>query len=172
MSDPFVAEIRIFPFNFAPKNWAFCDGQTISISQNIALFSLLGTTYGGNGSSTFALPNMQGRAPMFPGQGPGLSSRDLGQSGGQESVTLNTNEMPSHTHTMTAATSAAVAEAPAGAALAESASLNISSKTGAQKTMASDAIASTGGSLPHNNMQPYLVMNFCIALMGIYPARP
>lgn len=172
MADPFVAEIRIFSFNFAPMNWAFCNGQTMPISQNTALFSLLGTTYGGNGMSTFALPNLQGRAPMFYGQGPGLSIRHLGESSGQQNVTLNSNEMPSHTHTMTAATSAAVASTPVNAALAESATLNTSSKTGAQKTMASDGVASTGGSQPHNNMQPYLVLNFCIALTGVYPPRP
>lgn len=172
MADPFVAEIRIFPFNFAPSSWAFCDGQLLPISQNIALFSLLGTAYGGNGSTTFALPNLQGRAPMCPGAGPGLSPRNLGESGGQQTVTLNTNEIPSHTHTLSAATAAASASTPISTALAESATLNTSSKTGAQKTMASDAVGSTGSGQPHNNMQPYLVLNFCIALNGVYPSRP
>src|ERR1700736_5785635 len=102
MSNPFVAEIRIFPFNFAPKGWAFCDGQIMSISQNTALFSLLGTTYGGDGKSNFALPNMQGNVPMHPGQGPGLSLHDLGETGGSETVTLLESEMPSHNHNLMA----------------------------------------------------------------------
>ena len=172
MSDPFVAEIRIFPFNYAPSGWAFCDGQILLISQNTALFSLLGTTYGGNGSTNFALPNLQGRAPMFYGQGAGLSSHYIGESSGQESVTLITSEMPPHNHNLASVASAASSASPVASVLAESATLNTTNKTGAQKPMASDAITIAGSSQPHNNMQPYLVLHFCIALTGVFPSRP
>lgn len=176
MADPFVAEIRIFPFNFAPKGWAFCDGQILPISQNTALFSLLGTTYGGNGQSTFALPNLQGSAPMHPGQGPGLSLHDLGEVGGSETVTLLISEMPFHTHTVGRAldatgdstTPVASIWAQAGSLRAAVNSYNPGPPTGAMK---SDVIQPAGGGLPHNNMQPYLTLNFCIALQGVFPPR-
>lgn len=177
MADPFVAEIRIFPFNFAPKGWAFCDGQLLPISQNTALFSLLGTTYGGDGKSTFALPNMQGSAPMQPGQGQGLSLRDLGEMSGVESVTLLVSEMPAHAHGVGRALADAGnvitpvnsvwAQAAAGRGAA--ALYKEGSPTGKVNI---NSLNITGGGLPHNNMQPYLTLNFCIALQGVFPQRP
>jgi len=172
MADPFVAEIRTFPFFFAPKGWAFCDGQLLPISQNTALFSLLGTTYGGDGKSTFALPDMQGNAPMQPGQGQGLSLRDLGEMSGVESVTLLTSEIPVHTHSiMTADGDAAESSDVAGNSLARS-SLSIYTPAANLSAMAFQELSPAGGSLPHNNMMPYLTLNFCIALQGVFPQRP
>jgi microcystin-dependent protein len=172
MADPFVAEIRIFPFNFAPKGWAFCDGQLLPLSQNTALFSLLGTTYGGDGKSTFALPDLQGRAPMHPGQGPGLSLRDLGQSGGSETVTLLQSEMPAHPHTLRADTvDAADTNVPnPNASFAQSTGGTLY-QSASNTTLAPQALAPTGGDLPHNNMQPYLTLFFNIALQGVFPPR-
>jgi microcystin-dependent protein len=174
MADPFVAEIRIFPFNFAPKGWAFCDGQLLPLSQNTALFSLLGTTYGGNGKSNFALPDLQGSAPMHPGQGPGLSLHDLGEVGGSETVTLLQSEMPAHSHALqTAVQDFGDLGAPlAGRSLSKSGK-GSGYKAGASANvqMAFQAIAPTGGDLPHNNMQPYLTLHFCIALQGVFPPR-
>jgi microcystin-dependent protein len=172
MSDPFVAEIRIFAFNFAPKGWAFCNGQLLPISQNTALFSLLGTTYGGDGKSTFALPDMQGNAPMQPGQGQGLSLRDLGEMSGVESVTLLVSEIPLHTHTlMTAAGDPAESNIATGNALARSKNGNAYTTTLTPTQMAFEGLPPAGGSLPHNNMQPYLTLNFCIAMQGVFPPR-
>jgi microcystin-dependent protein len=172
MSDPFVAEIRIFPFDFAPKGWAFCDGQLLSISQNTALFSLLGTTYGGDGKSNFALPDLQGRAPMHPGQGPGLSLRDLGESAGVETVTLLDSEMPAHTHAVQATNDVASVPGPGGNVWAQA----VSDQGGFPyyHTIGNTPMAPlpfAGGSLPHNNMHPYLTFNFCIALQGVFPPR-
>lgn len=174
MSDQFLAEIRIFPFNFPPTGWAFCDGQLMPISQNTALFALLGTTYGGDGKSTFALPNMQGNAPMQPGQGQGLSLRDLGEMSGSESITLLQTEMPLHTHNLMAVSQPGDLADPTGRSIARAASGNpFQSTVNANVVqMAVQAVAPTGGSLPHNNMQPYLTLNFCIALQGIFPQRP
>jgi microcystin-dependent protein len=174
MADPFVAEIRIFPFNFAPKGWAFCDGQILPISQNTALFSLLGTTYGGDGKSTFALPNLQGSAAMHPGQGQGLSLRDLGEIGGVETVTLLQTEIPVHTHVLQANSDFATLQAGDPArTFARSQNGNAYAASGQNVvTMAPQMLAPAGGSLPHNNMQPYLTLNFCIALQGVFPARP
>ena len=173
--DPFVAEIRIFPFNFAPKGWAFCDGQLLPISQNTALFSLLGTTYGGDGKSTFELPNMQGNAPMAPGQGPGLSLHDLGETGGTETVTLLQTEIPAHTHFMRAHNldPADVQNPTPQTSLAQSSQGNAYNATTATGlvSLAAEALGPAGGSLPHNNMQPYLTLSFCIALQGVYPPR-
>ena len=172
--DPFVAEIRIFPFNFAPKGWAFCDGQILPISQNTALFSLLGTTYGGNGQSNFALPDMQGNAPMHPGQGPGLSLHDLGETGGSQTVTLLESEIPAHSHGVGAQTVALSAVAvPTNATLSRPASGNLYFVPGSATVvpMSPSALAPTGGDQPHNNMQPYLTLNFCIALQGVFPPR-
>ena len=173
MADPFVAEIRIFPFNFAPKGWAFCDGQLMPISQNTALFSLLGTTYGGDGKSTFALPDMQGNVPMQPGQGQGLSLRDLGEMSGVETITLLVAEIPLHTHQLKAATDPADNNIPTPARVLA----NSQKEFGYQSTtnanlvnMAFQGLAPAGGGLPHNNMQPYLTLNFCIALTGIFPS--
>lgn len=173
MADPFVAEIRIFPFNFAPKGWAWCDGQLLPLSQNTALFSLLGTTYGGNGKSNFALPDLQGSAPMHPGQGPGLSLHDLGEAGGSQTVTLLQSEIPLHTHNMGAQTVPLGATAVAtNATLSRPASGNLYF-TGAATTVPMDpnTLAPSGGSAPHNNMQPYLTLYFNIALQGVFPPR-
>jgi microcystin-dependent protein len=174
MADPFVAEIRIFPFNFAPKGWAFCDGQILPLSQNTALFSLLGTTYGGNGKSNFALPNLQGSAPMHQGQGPGLSLHDLGETGGTETVALLDSELPSHAHSVQAVATAGTTTSPAGAAWgvahAARGQALYASPTGASGTMAG-AFMDTGDEQPNNNMQPYLTLNFCIAMQGVYPPR-
>ena len=182
MSDQFLAEIRIFPFSpsIVPTGWAHCNGQLLPLSQNTALFALLGTTYGGDGKSTFALPDMQGNAPMQPGQGPGLSARDLGELGGSETVTLLTSEMPLHTHSVQATTTIANSNQPNGAALArgqysfqgQSGSVPIYFNGAPDTLMAPQALSPGGGSLPHNNMQPYLTMRFCIALQGIFPQRP
>jgi len=174
MADPFVAEIRIFPFNFAPKGWAFCNGQLLPLSQNTALFSLLGTTYGGDGKSTFALPDLQGSAPLHPGQGQGLSLYDLGQTGGSETVTLLVSEMPFHTHTLQAfATPADLKEPQAGTVLTRNQNGAIYNTTISNFVqMAPQALSPAGGSLPHNNMMQYLTLNFCIALQGVFPARP
>jgi microcystin-dependent protein len=173
MSDQFVAEIRIFPFNFPPTGWAFCDGQLMPISQNTALFSLLGTTYGGDGKSTFALPDMQGNAPMQPGQGQGLSLRDLGEQGGSESITLLQTEIPVHTHTWNANNAPATLNAPDNTrSIARSSGGTAYKVINPDAQMALQAVSPAGGSLPHNNMQPYLTLNFCIALQGIFPQRP
>jgi microcystin-dependent protein len=172
MADPFVAEIRIFPFNFAPKGWAQCNGQLLPISQNTALFALLGTTYGGDGKSTFALPNLQGLSPMHPGQGQGLSLRDLGEIGGTETVTLLVSEIPVHTHLiMTAPDDPAESSSAGGNSLARS-SLNIYTPAASLSPMAFETLSPAGGSLPHNNLQPYLALNYCIAMQGVFPPRP
>ena len=171
MSDPFVAEIRIFPFNFAPKGWAFCDGQIMPISQNTALFSLLGTTYGGDGKSTFALPNLQGRAPMHPGQGPGLSLHDLGEEGGSDTVTLLATEMPAHSHTVNASNSDSIDQSPENELLAGGVAVTPYGPAGTGVSMAPQSISVAGGGQPHNNLMLYLTLNFCIALQGIFPPR-
>ena len=173
MADPFVAEIRIYPFNFAPRGWAFCNGQLLPISQNTALFSLLGTNYGGNGQSTFGLPNLQGSAPMHPGQGPGLSLHDLGETGGSETVTLLESEIPAHPHTLMAVSTTASLNAPgADRALARSSGGFAYQQSPANPVnLAAETLAPAGGSLPHNNLMPYLTLNFCIALQGVFPPR-
>jgi microcystin-dependent protein len=171
MADPFVAEIRIFSFNFPPKGWAFCSGQLLPISQNTALFSLLGTTYGGNGKSNFALPNLDGNAPMFYGQGPGLSLYDLGQTGGSSNVTLLQAEMPAHSHSVNAVGDLANAGGIPGAQSALAIANIPTYSTTANTTMSPLEISTYGGSQPHNNMQPYLALNFCIALQGVFPIR-
>ena len=171
--DPFVAEIRIFPFNFAPKGWAFCDGQLLPISQNTALFSLLGTTYGGDGRSNFALPNLQGCAAMHPGQGPGLSLRDLGETGGTDTVTLLESEIPSHTHSLAASNEIGEDSKAAGEAMARSTGGALYGPVPASPVaLAHDALPVAGGDQPHNNLMPYLTLSFCIALQGVFPPRP
>lgn len=174
MADPFVAEIRIFPFNFAPKGWAFCDGQLMPLSQNTALFALLGTFYGGDGKSTFALPNLQGSAPLHPGDGSGLSVYFLGQQGGSEFVTLLDSEMPLHTHTMRCVNPVAGADTNVvvGNSIAKSTQGNVYRPQETLVNFSAESLAIAGGSLPHNNMQPYLTLNFCIALQGVFPPRP
>lgn len=171
MADPFVAEIRIFPFNFAPRGWAWCDGQLLPLSQNTALFSLLGTTYGGNGKSNFALPDLQGRAPMHPGQGPGLSLHDLGEIGGSETVTLLESEIPSHSHAVNASQADGIARQPAGELLATGIGIGQYAPSANLVQMSPQALAPAGGDQPHNNMQPYLTFYFCIALQGVFPPR-
>ena len=172
MADPFVAEIRIFPFNFAPKGWAFCDGQLLPISQNTALFSLLGTTYGGDGKSNFALPDLQGSAPMYWGQGPGLSLRDQGESGGEETVTLLQTEMPAHQHALQAGQDQADQQQPSAVrAIGQSQPFIYKKPAASTQQLAPQAVGASGGDLPHNNMQPYLTLNFNIALQGVFPAR-
>ena len=174
MADPFVAEIRMFGGNFPPRGWAFCNGQILPISQNTALFSLLGTTYGGNGSSTFALPNLQGRAAMGTGQGPGLSPRDLGETAGSPSVTLIVNEIPAHNHPANAVGGNGNSSSPNGAiwSAAGSGRTPDNAYSGSGGTQMNPAtISPTGGSQPHNNLPPYLAVNFIIALQGIFPPR-
>lgn len=175
MSDQFVAEIRMFPFNFPPTGWAFCDGQILPLSQNTALFSLLGTVYGGDGKSTFGLPDLQGSAPMQPGQGQGLSLRDLGEIGGTESITLLESEMPTHTHTLMAnALDPADLNTPNPSrvlALSQGVAA-YQPAPGNSQPLGFQGLPPAGGGLPHNNMQPYLTLNFCIALQGIFPQRP
>lgn len=173
MADPFLAEIRVFPFSFAPKGWALCDGQLMPISQNTALFSLLGTTYGGDGKSTFALPDLQGRAPMHPGQGPGLSLHDLGEVGGSETVRLTTGEMAVHNHAFMAQSNPANSKTPSGNSPARPVGgLTFAPPSAGLVNMAFQTLALSGGDAPHNNMQPYLTFNFCISLAGIFPSRP
>ena len=174
MSDQFVAEIRIFPFNFPPTGWAFCDGQILPLSQNTALFSLLGTTYGGDGKSTFALPNMQGNCAIQQGQGPGLSQYFLGEMSGVEAVTLLVSEIPVHTHQMSGSALNADFQPPQNnvvLARANGANLYTPASSGNLGPMAPQALPPAGGSLPHNNMMPYLTLNYCIALQGIFPPR-
>jgi microcystin-dependent protein len=176
VADPFVAEIRIVPFNFAPVGWALCDGQLMPISQNTALFSLLGTTYGGDGRSNFALPNLQGAAPVAPGQGPGLSNRVLGETGGQASVTLVSSQMPAHAHVAQAGAAAGSQTVPAGntwAAPGAGRGLDIYDPApGSGPAMHAQALGVSGAGQPHNNLPPVLAFNFIIALQGIFPARP
>jgi microcystin-dependent protein len=172
MANPFLAEIRIFPFNFPPRGWAFCDGQLMSISQNTALFSLLGTTYGGDGKSNFALPNMQGNAPMHPGQGPGLSLHDLGETGGSDTVTLLESEIPAHTHSLNASNSQGTDQSPLNEMFAGGVGgISLYAAPASITQLADVTLAPAGGDQPHNNMMPYLTLNFCIALQGVFPPR-
>lgn len=171
--DPFVAEIRIFPFNFAPKGWALCDGQVLPISQNTALFSLLGTTYGGDGKSTFALPNLQGSVPLHAGggqPGPGLSPYDLGQTGGSDTVTLLEAETPAHRHPVQAQTVDQGDNRIPGPTL-NLANQQIYSTTAPNAQLDARTVSTVGGGQPHNNLMPYLTLSFNIALQGVYPPR-
>ena len=168
MSEPFLGQIMLVPYNFAPRGWAFCTGQILPIAQNTALFSLLGTTYGGNGQTTFALPDLRGRVPISSGQGPGLSSYDLGEVGGEESVTLLVNELPAHNHLVGASdVEVAQGSVPKDQVLALGNYYGPTPDT----VMAVNMIQPTGGSQPHENRQPYLTLNYCIALEGIFPSR-
>ena len=171
MSEQFIGEIRMFGFNFAPQGWALCDGQLLPISQNTALFSLLGTTYGGDGRTTFALPDMRSRVPVHQGQGAGLSSYAEGQAGGAETVTLAAAQMPGHTHSVKASSSAAASDQPQGRVLARSRNDIYTAEPDATTVMNAKMLGDAGGSEPHANIQPYLAVNFCIALAGIFPAR-
>lgn len=165
MSEPFLSEIKIMSFNFAPRGWAFCNGQLMPINQNQALFSLLGTTYGGNGTTNFALPNLQGRVPVHVGQG-----FSLGQIGGETAHTLNISEMPGHTHTPSGSTATPSVPGPGGNAWCANDAKPYSSQNG-NVAMNAGAVTNTGGSQPHDNMSPYLTLTFCIALQGIFPTQ-
>ncbi len=178
MSEPFIAEVRIFAGNFAPRSWAFCDGQLLPIAQNTALFSLLGTTYGGDGRTTFALPDLRGRAPIHAGSGPGLSTRRLGQKGGEENVTLNILQIPSHNHTATltlhADSTVATSDKPEDMYPARNAASTPVYGDTANTTLGTGSaiINNTGGNQSHNNMQPYVTVNYIIATIGLFPSRP
>lgn len=171
MADPFLAEIRIFTGNYAPSGWAMCDGQLLPLLQNVALFSLLGTTYGGNGSTNFALPDLRGRAPLHEGQGPGLTNRPLGGSGGEEQVTLTDNTLPAHGHNLYAVNGAADSTQPQGRLPARTRE-DAYTQAGQLNAMSSATVGVSGSSQGHNNMQPYLTLNFIIALQGVYPEHP
>lgn len=171
MSEPFIAEIRIFAGNFAPRSWAFCNGQLLPLSQNTALFALIGTTYGGDGRTTTALPNLQGRAPMHPGIGPGLTSRSLGQRGGDEHVTLSETQIPNHNHIAKASDEKGETNLPKENVFAQS-TIPIASVYSAESPdVIGGELTLSGGSQAHNNMQPYLTLNYIIALQGLYPSR-
>ncbi|MCW3107835.1 MAG: Microcystin dependent protein [Segetibacter sp.] len=176
MAEPFIGQITMFAGNFAPRGWALCNGQLLSISQNTALFSILGTTYGGNGQTTFALPDLRSRVPIHPGQGPGLSPYSLGQQGGSETVTLNTNQMPAHYHTLNASSADSTETSPTNHVLAETYDPNTlnslnSYATAANTNLSPASIGMAGGSQPHENTQPYTCVNYIIALEGIFPSR-
>ncbi len=171
MSEPFVGEIRMFAGNFAPRGWAFCDGQLLAVSQNDALFSLLGTIYGGDGRTTFGLPDMRGRIPIHAGTGPGLSPRRLGAKFGTEEETITVNQLPSHDHDVKASTSVANKAAPANRVTAESSLFDLYQTGAPAQDMSTDAIGKVGGSQSHINLMPFLCVNFIIALVGIYPSR-
>jgi len=170
MSEPFVGEIRMFAGNFAPRGWAFCDGQLLAVSQNDALFSLLGTIYGGDGRTTFGLPDLRGRIPLHQGSGPGLSERRLGSKGGEEKVTLTTNQLASHSHDWNANTADANSPKPQGTVLAAG-TPRLFNPVDQNTDLASTTLANTGGSQSHTNLMPTLCINFIIALVGIYPSR-
>jgi microcystin-dependent protein len=174
MSEPFIGQVQIFPYNFAPRGWAFCNGQILSIAQNTALFSLLGTNYGGNGQTTFGLPDLRGRAPISSGQGPGLASYSLGQLSGTESATLNVTNMPSHNHTTSSFcnSSEGGASSPAGAYLGKTGGDALYAPTHDNSSMGPmPPTGLTGGNQPFSILPPYLVLNYCIALEGIFPSR-
>lgn len=170
MSEPFIAEIRIFAGNFAPRGWAFCDGTLLPIAQHTALFSLIGTTYGGDGQTTTALPDLRGRAPMHPGNGPGLSQRSLGERGGTDDVSLTSQQLPPHSHAAQATADEATSVEPSNHVPARTEEDAYGEK-GRAVPMPAAALTSSGGSQPHNNRQPYLALAFIIALLGIYPSR-
>lgn len=169
-AEPFLGEIELVGFNFAPQGWATCDGQLLAINQFTALFSLLGTTYGGDGLSTFALPDLRGRAPIHMGQGPGLSPNVIGQTGGAESITLLATQMPAHAHVMSASSSNGTTSTPTGGVPAKNAS-GVPSFAALPGNAAMGAMSTVGGNQPHENRPPYLTMNYIIALQGIFPSR-
>jgi len=173
MAEPYIGIIVLFGFNFPPRGYAKCDGQLLSIAQNTALFSLLGTTFGGDGQVTFGLPDLRGRAPIHQGQGPGLTNRTMGELSGSETVTLTSSQMPTHSHTVNALSTNGNLKAPGSNIFAnvQGTATNIYSAAAADTNMKTTMINITGGSQPHENMQPYLVINFCIALEGVYPSR-
>lgn len=171
MANPYVGEIRMFAGNFAPSGWAFCDGQLLAISENETLFQLIGTTYGGDGESTFALPDLQSRAPVHMGQGPGISnSYQLGETGGVESVTVTTNQTPAHSHAFLASTGAGAANTPQGNVVASPAVAKLYRLTSPGDPLAANMIGGIGGSQPHDNLMPYIAINYIISLFGVYPS--
>lgn len=171
MADPFIAEIRILPFNFAPRGWAWCDGQLLPLAQNTALFSLLGTTYGGDGRSNFALPDLRERSPLHAGQGPGLAQRSLGEAGGQATVTLAESQLPAHSHNVVAHGPGTTGTPSGAARLAANATAPVYGPAVDAVALAPEAIGPTGGGVPHANRQPYLACYFAIALQGVFPPR-
>jgi microcystin-dependent protein len=171
MSDPFIAEVRIWALNFAPRGWAFCNGTLLPIAQNTALFALLGTTYGGDGRTTVALPNLQGRAPMGPRQGPGLTTRQLGQSFGTENETLTQNQMPVHNHTVSGSGDAANQRTPVGNVPARGGGRGTNLYSSSPTLTPMQTLPATGGGQSHTNLQPFLSLNFTIALVGLFPSR-
>ena len=171
MSDPYVGEIRMFAGNFAPLGWAFCDGQLLAVAQHDALFSLFGTTYGGDGRTTFGLPDMRGRLPIHQGDGPGLTDRPLGQKGGSEKVTLITSQLPTHNHDLVANTQPATSTAPANLMPAQGVGVAFYAEQAPNEMMAPTMLHNTGGNQSHNNLMPSLCVNFIVALVGIYPSR-
>jgi microcystin-dependent protein len=171
MSNPFLGEIRLFAGNFAPSGWALCEGQLLAISQNTALFALLGTTYGGDGQSTFALPDLRGRVAVHQGAGPGLSQRVIGEQAGAETVQLTPGQMPGHTHAPVASSAVAQTAAPPGGSVLASPAINVYDTGTPAAAMAAEAIASAGGSLPHENMAPFVALSCIIALQGVFPSR-
>jgi len=171
MSEPFVGEIRMFAGNFAPRGWAFCDGQLLAVSQNDALFSLLGTIYGGDGRTTFGLPDLRGRIPIHAGHGPGLSERRLGAKGGAETVTVTVNQLPSHGHPLQGSSNTANALNPGSALPATAQSQVYFNREETMTNLNSGSIGNVGGSRSHTNLMPFLCVNFIIALVGIYPSR-
>lgn len=170
MTEPFIGEIRMFAGTFAPNGWAFCDGQLLSISQNTALSSLLGTIYGGDGRTTFGLPDLRGRIPLHQGTGPGLQNRRLGDKGGVENVTLNVGQIPSHGHDVNGTTAAATSASPQNLVPADAA-INIYSTNAPDVSLNAAAIQNAGGDQPHNNVMPFLGVNFIIALTGTFPSE-
>jgi microcystin-dependent protein len=171
VSDPFLGEVRLFPYTFAPRGWALCNGQILNISQNTALFSLLGTTYGGDGRTTFALPDLRGRVAVSSGQAPSLSAYELGQTGGAETVTLTDSEMPAHGHEVAVNGASSDSKNPKGRFLGRLSGGTTYSGTSNGKALAAGAVTASGGSQPHENRPPHLALNYCIALEGIFPAR-
>lgn len=170
--DPFIGQISTFPFNFAPEGWAQCNGQLMSIAENTALFSLIGTIYGGDGISTFALPDLRGRVALNQGTGPGLRNYPIGETGGQETVTLNTAQLPSHNHTgQLNASSSPANQEEAGNHLTGEAAVYTDGNANQIMNQAAISTGQTGGNLPHDNHQPYLTLNYCIALTGVWPSR-
>ncbi len=171
MSEPFVGEIRMFAGNFAPRGWAFCDGQLLAVSQNDALFSLFGTIYGGDGRTTFGLPDLRGRVPVHAGQGPGLSERRLGSKGGAENVTVTVNQLASHTHLVKGTNEPADATVPSSRLPAGSSTVSLYASTAPTVDFNAAAVPAVGGSQSHDNLMPFLCINFIVALIGIYPSR-
>jgi len=171
MSEPFVGQIKMFAGNFAPRGFAFCDGQLLAISGNDALFSLLGTIYGGDGRTTFGLPDLRGRLPLHVGQGPGLSNRPIGSKGGTEKETITEAQLPSHTHTMQGSSSTANQSGPQNRVVAEASTFSLYQSGAPNVQMLPDAITSVGGGQSHTNLMPFLCINFIIALFGVFPSR-